>query len=154
VSLIFNALLSLLSDKLIHFFPNYTIYLFHLVNNLIILAVISGLFTIIYKVLPDAVISWKDAVIGAAFTAILFLAGKFLIGLYLGKSNLDLTYGTAASIIIILTWVYYSSLILYFGAEFTKVHALNAGEGIKPKDTAVFVIKRESREVPQSRLDT
>jgi membrane protein len=67
---------------------------------------------------------------------------------------MGLTYGTAASIVIVLTWVYYSSLILYFGAEFTKIYALHSGEGIKPKQTAVFIIKRETKEVPASFLDT
>jgi membrane protein len=104
--------------------------------------------------LPDAVISWRDATIGAAVTAALFLLGKFLIGYYLGRANLDLTYGTAASIIVILSWVYYNALILYFGAEFTKMYALQAGAGIRPKETAVFIIKRESKEVPTSYLET
>ena len=154
VSLIINAVLTLLSDKLIKIFPDYTLSFFNLLNTAIILIVITGLFTVIFKVLPDAVISWKDALIGSALTAALFLAGKFLIGLYLGKANLGITYGTAASIIIILTWIYYSSVILYFGAEFTKVYALHAGEGIRPKQTAVFIIKSEAKEIPQSRLDT
>jgi membrane protein len=154
VSLIINTMLALLSDRLLKFFPNYTVSFFHTVNSIFILIVISGLFTIIFKVLPDAIISWKDAIIGAAVTATLFLLGKFLIGYYLGRSNLGITYGAAASIIIILSWVYYSALILYFGAEFTKIYALQAGEGIKPKDTAVFIIKREAKEVPVSYLDT
>jgi membrane protein len=154
VSLIVNALLTLLSDRLVKMFPNYTVSFFHIVNTAIILAVITGLFAVIYKVLPDAVISWKDAWIGSAFTAILFLAGKFLIGFYLGKANMGLTYGTAASVVIVLTWVYYSSMILYFGAEFTKIYALHSGEGIKPKQTAVFIIKRETKEVPASFLYT
>jgi membrane protein len=152
VSLIANALLTLLSDRLTHFFPNYTVYLFNSVNTVVILAVITLLFTVIYKVLPDAVIAWKDALIGAGFTALLFLIGKFLIGFYLGRSNMGVTYGAAASIVILLTWVYYSSLILYFGAEFTKIYALHSGAGIRPKQTAVFIIKRETTEVQHSRL--
>jgi membrane protein len=99
--------------------------------------------------LPDAIIAWKDAIVGAVFTAILFMLGKFLIGYYLGKASLGITYGAAASVIIILSWVYYSSIILYFGAEFTKMFALYCGSGIKPKDTAVFIIKSEAREVPR-----
>lgn len=154
VSLIINALLTLLSKNLTERFPHFPIGLFNLTNSLIILTVITCLFAVIYKVLPDAIISWKDAWIGSIFTAGLFLIGKFLIGYYLGKSNLGVTYGTAASVVIILAWVYYSSLILYFGAEFTKVYALHSGEGIKPKQTAVFIIKREMKEIPISRLDT
>jgi membrane protein len=152
VSLIINAVLTLLSDRLVKFFPHYTVQLFVVVNTFVVLAAITGLFTVIFKILPDAVISWKDALIGSSFTAILFLIGKFLIGFYLGRSHMDVTYGTAASIVVILTWVYYSSLILYFGAEFTKVYALEAGSGIRPKQTAVFIIKKEAKEVPQSRI--
>ena len=154
VSLIVNALLTFLSDTLTRKFPHFPVGLFNLANSLIILTVITCLFAVIYKVLPDAIISWKDAWIGSMFTALLFLLGKFLIGYYLGKSNLGVTYGAAASIVILLAWVYYSSLILYFGAEFTKVYALHSGEGIRPKETAVFIIKRETKEIATSRLDT
>ena len=155
VSLVINALLNLVSDRLVHrFLPDYTVAFFYVVNTAIIIIVITALFTIIFKVLPDAIIAWKDAVMGALFTAVLFLAGKFLIGYYIGRSNLGVTYGTAASVVIILTWVYYSALILYFGAEFTKMYALQTGSGIKPKDTAVFIIKQETKEIPPSYLDT
>ena len=154
VSLIINTLLTLLSDKLTKLFPVYTVSLFNLINTALLLIVITGLFAVIFKILPDAIISWRDALIGSALTASLFLLGKFLIGLYMERSSLDITYGAAASIVILLTWVYYSSMILYYGAEFTKVYALNAGEGIRPKKTAVFIIKQEAREIPVSRLDT
>lgn len=154
VSLVISAVLNIMSGKLERFFSSYTVYLFYTINWCVTLVVISVLFAVIFKILPDAIISWKDAIIGSAVTAALFLLGKFLIGYYLGRSNLDVTYGTAASIIIILSWVYYNALILYFGAEFTKMYALQAGEGIRPKDTAVFIIKRESKEVPTSYLET
>jgi membrane protein len=154
VSLIISALLNLLSGKLEDFFSSYTVYLFHTINWCVTLVVISVLFAVIFKILPDAIISWRDAVVGAAVTAALFLLGKFLITFYISRSNMDVTYGTAASIIIILSWVYYNALILYFGAEFTKMYALQAGEGIRPKETAVFIIKRESKEVPTSYLET
>jgi membrane protein len=154
VSLIINALLTLLSETLTKKFPHFPIGLFNLTNSLIILTVITCLFAVIYKILPDATISWKDAWIGSIFTASLFLLGKFLIGYYLGKANLGVTYGAAASVVILLAWVYYSSVILYFGAEFTKMYALYSGEGIRPKPTAVFIIKSEAKEIPQSRLDT
>lgn len=154
VSLVINALLMLLNKSLTEKFPHFPVGLFNLTNSLIILTVITCLFAVIYKVLPDAVISWKDAWIGSIFTAALFLLGKFLIGYYLGKSNLGVTYGTAASVVIILAWIYYSSLILYFGAEFTKVYALYSGEGIRPKQTAVFIIKKETKEISPSHLDT
>lgn len=147
VSLVISALLDLLSDRLTHFFPHSTVYLFYGLNLLIIFIIISLLFAIIFKVLPDGKIKWKDTFIGASFTSVLFIIGKAAIGFYLGRSNLGATYGTAASVIIILTWVYYTSLILYFGAEFTKCYALEYGGGIIPDETAVFIIKREAKEI-------
>jgi membrane protein len=147
VSLVVSALLDLLSDRLTNYFPHTTVYIFHVVNIVIIFVIISLLFAIIFKVLPDGKIKWKDAFIGASFTSILFIIGKAAIGFYLGRANLGATYGTAASVIIILTWVYYTSLILYFGAEFTKSYALEYGGGIIPDDTAVFIIKREAKEI-------
>lgn len=147
VSLVINSLMDLLSDYLKRYFSHFTVYFFYIVNLLLVLAAVIFLFTIIFKVLPDAIIRWKDAFTGAVFTGLLFMLGKFLIGLYLGNSNLGITYGAAASIIVILTWVYYSSLILYFGAEFTKVYAQDHGGRIRPSDTAVFILKREAREM-------
>ncbi|MDQ3277901.1 MAG: YihY/virulence factor BrkB family protein [Bacteroidota bacterium] len=152
LSQIASALLTLLNHKLIQHFPNYTVYLINTINAIVMLCSLTGLFMVIYKVLPDAVISWRDALIGAVFTTLLFLGGRYVISLYLGRSNLDVTYGTAASIIILLTWVYYSSIILYFGAEFTKAFALESGHGIRTKSTAVFIVKREEKEIPQSRI--
>lgn len=147
VALVVNALMDILSDRLVLIFPSLSVYVFYVVNLVIVLFIISFFFTIIFKVLPDAVIAWKDAMAGAVFTTVLFLIGKFLIGYYLGNSNIGVTYGTAASIVLILLWVYYSSIILYFGAEFTRMYALHAGKGIKPNETAVFIIKREAKEV-------
>jgi len=150
VSLFINTLLDLLTDRLQHFFGSLNIILFQVINLGVLFAIITFLFAVIYKVLPDAKIYWRDALTGASFTGILFLGGKFLIGYYLGNSSLGNTFGAAASIIVILSWVYYSSLILYFGAEFTKVYALQVGKGIEPYSNAVFIIKREARELPQS----
>jgi membrane protein len=147
VSLALHALMDLLFEKLTRFFNDATVYIFMVINYAILFVVIASLFASIFKVLPDASIRWKDAGIGAAFTAVLFLVGKFLIGFYLGSSNVGVTYGAAASIIIILLWVYYTSIILFFGAEFTKVYTLNFGGGIVPDDTAVFIIKQETREL-------
>jgi membrane protein len=154
VSLIMNWLIDLLSDRLVKLFAHDTVYFFQVVNSVIMLVVISGLFTVIFKILPDAKISWRDSIIGSSITAVLFLLGKYLISYYIGRSNLGLTYGTAASIIIILAWVYYSAVILFYGAEFTKMYALQHGAGIRPKETAVFIIKKETMEVPPSYLDT
>lgn len=147
VSLVVNALVDLLNDHLTQYFPKTAVYVFYVVNIVLILIIITILFAIIFKLLPDGKIKWKDAFVGAGFTSVLFLLGKAGIGYYLGNANLGITYGTAASVIIILAWVYYTSIILYFGAEFTKVYALEFGGGILPNETAVFIIKREAKEI-------
>ncbi|MES2202699.1 MAG: YihY/virulence factor BrkB family protein [candidate division FCPU426 bacterium] len=94
-------------------------------------AVIIFIFAAIFKWLPDAEIAWKDVWIGAAFTSFLFLSGKFLLSFYIGKSGISSVYGAAGSLIVILVWVYYSALIFYFGAEFTKVYANTYGSHVK-----------------------
>ncbi|MCY7420819.1 MAG: YihY/virulence factor BrkB family protein [Chitinophagaceae bacterium] len=147
VSLVANALMDILNERLTRYFPDTMVYVIYGLNMVMLLGVISLLFAIIFKVLPDGKIKWKDAFIGAFFTSILFLIGKSAIGYYLGNSKLGATYGTAASVVIILTWVYYTSIILYFGAEFTKVYALEYGGGIVPNETAVFIIKQEAKEL-------
>ena len=147
VSLVANALMDLLNEHLKTFLPETMVYVFYVLNIILLLAVISLLFAIIFKVLPDGKIKWKDAFIGAFFTSLLFLLGKTAIGYYLGNSKLGATYGTAASIIVILTWIYYTSIILYYGAEFTKIYALEYGGGIVPNETAVFIIKQEAKEL-------
>jgi len=150
VSLLVNTLTDVLTIRLQELFMDTTVILFKILNLLILFIVTSFLFAVVYKVLPDAWIRWKDALVGATFTSVLFLLGKFLIGLYLSQSGIASTYGAAASIIIILSWVYYSSIILYFGAEFTKVYAIKMGQGVIPYDTAVFIIKREAKEMPRA----
>jgi membrane protein len=147
VSLTVSTVMDLLSERLKAYFENITVYLFYALDSIFIFAVITMLFSIIFKVLPDAKIRWKDSFVGAGFTAILFLVGKFLISAYLGNSSIGATYGAAASIILVLLWVYYSSIILYFGAEFTKVYAIDFGGQMKPSDTAVFIVKREVKEL-------
>ncbi len=150
VSLAVHALVDLLHDKLAKYFDEVTVIVFQGMNYAILFVVITTLFAIIFKILPDAKVRWKDSYIGATFTAVLFLIGKFLIGFYLGNSNVGVTYGTAASLVIILLWVYYTSIILYFGAEFTKIYTMNFGGGIVPDKTAVLIIKRDATELTPS----
>jgi membrane protein len=154
VSLIVNALVDLLQERLEWYFDSVTVYIFQGVNYLILFAIISILFAIIFRVLPDATIRWRDAFVGAAFTAFLFLIGKFLIGFYLKYSNIGVTYGAAASMVLLLLWVYYTSIILFFGAEFTKVYTLNFGSGIQPDKTAVFILKREAKELNYEKINS
>jgi membrane protein len=153
VSLIVHAMVDLLHDRLMKFFDEGTVYIFETVNYILLFVIISTLFAIIFKVLPDAKIKWRDAYVGAAFTSALFLIGKLLIGLYISQSNIGVTYGAAASIVLILLWVYYSSIILYFGAEFTKVYALTFGSGIEPDETAVFIVKQEVKELDFEKIN-
>ena len=92
------------------------------------------LFALIFKVLPDAVIGWKDVWVGAGITAVLFTIGKFLLGLYLGREGAESTYGAAGALLLVLTWVYYTSNIVLFGAEFTQVYSRAHGKMIAAKD--------------------
>jgi membrane protein len=132
VGLIVNSLIDILNKRLIIIFPQDAIILFHIINTLIVFIIIALLFSIIFKILPDGKIGFRDCITGASFTAFLFMIGKFTIGIYLGRRNIASVYGAAGSIILILAWVYYSAAILYFGAEFTKVYAHSQGHKIIP----------------------
>ncbi len=103
------------------------------------LAVVTALFAVIFKVLPDAVIDWPDVWAGAAMTALLFVVGRYGIAFYLAHTAPTSTYGAAGSLVLLLLWVYYSSLILLFGAALTKARVLASGRGVVPRPTAVRV---------------
>lgn len=126
VSLIIDAGLSAISDYIESSFSGATAIL-HFVNSLVAFVIAVLLFAMIFKLLPNVDITWNDVWMGSLVTALLFTVGKFLIGYYLGKSNIASSYGAAASLITILLWIYYSSLILLFGAEFTKAYAERHG---------------------------
>jgi len=143
VSLLLNTLVDALSRQLATLLPGKSVYVIDVLNNCLMFLLLSLLFGIIFKVLPDAKIKWKDVMIGAFATAVLFMLGKFCIGFYLGHSNLGIVFGTAGSIIIVMLWVYYSAVILYLGAEFTKVYAMLYGGNIHPSDYAVWVKTKE-----------
>lgn len=143
VSMILNLLILALSAKLVHFLPGITVWVINGINVAIAFIVISVLFGIIFKVLPDVKIKWKDVRSGAFFTAILFMLGKYAIGLYIEFSAKTSVYGAAGSIIIILLWIYYTAAILYIGAEFTQVYAEANGSNIEPADYAVHVKQTE-----------
>lgn len=153
VSLLVNTLLDAFSQRLSVHFSESTIYIFTVINLGVIWVVMTILFAIIFKVLPDGKVANKDALMGAGVTAMLFMVGKYVIGFYLGQSNISDIYGAAGSVVILLTWVYYSSMILYLGAEFTKVYAIEFGEGIKPASYTVL-IKQTEIEATQKNVDT
>ncbi len=137
VSLGVSAIIDGFSNRLINSFPDVAVIFFYILNLVITLAVTTAIFGVIFKVLPDATIKWKDVLAGAATTAILFMLGKLGISFYISKSNVGSTYGTAGSLVVLLLWIYYSSLILYFGAEFTKAYAVKYGSKIFPNQYAV-----------------
>ena len=139
VSLLINGLMDLLITRLTLMFPQLTVIMVYVFNVLLTFGITALLFGMIFKVLPDARIKWKHVRAGAFTTAILFMLGKFLIGYYLGHSKLSTTYGTAGSVIVMLLWVYYSAMILYFGAIFTHAYAVHTGSRIYPNNYAVWV---------------
>ena len=132
VSLAATTLVEGIGGRLQEVIPKVTVVVFYIINLILNLAITSILFAIIFKVLPDAKIKWKDVWPGAIATSLLFLLGKFLISVYISKSDLGSTFGAAGSLVILLVWVYYSAMILYFGAEFTKAYAFNKGANIIP----------------------
>lgn len=144
VTLIVNGVLVALNDILKSYFPDFTIVLFNGINIVVSFLVITVLFGVIFKVLPDAKIAWKDVRAGAFFTACLFMLGRYVIGLYIVTTGAGSPYGAAGSIIIILLWVYYTAAILYFGAEFTRAYANANGAQIVPAEYAVFIEVKET----------
>lgn len=135
VSLILSAVLAGVGKYISGVLPMSSAVL-QVVNFAISFGVTTFLFALIYKVLPDATVRWRDVWVGAAVTALLFSLGRFLIGLYLGRSSVSSAYGAAGSLVVLLLWVYYSSQILFLGAEFTQVWANKFGQGLKPKPNA------------------
>lgn len=137
VSLAVTAVLDGFSNRLQARFDNISVVFFYILNTVVTLVVISLIFGVIFKVLPDARIKWRDVISGALVTAFLFMVGKFAISLYIGQSDVGGTYGAAGSLVVVLLWTYYSSIILYFGAEFTKAYAVAYGSEIRPAHYAV-----------------
>jgi membrane protein len=137
VSLGVSALIESFSNRLQTAYPQVTVTIFYVINVILTFAITTAIFGVVFKVLPDAQIGWKDVTAGAITTAILFMLGKFAISYYISKVNIGTTYGTAGSLVIVLLWIYYSSIILYFGAEFTKAYALSSGKAIHPSQYAV-----------------
>lgn len=139
VSLAITALVEMLSNRLQHSFPEMTVALFYIINLVLTLAISTIIFATIFKVLPDARIKWRDVFSGAFVTSILFMLGKFAISFYISKAHVGSIYGGAGSLVVLLVWVYYSAVILYIGAEYTKAFAVKYGSQILPNDYAVTI---------------
>ena len=137
VSLAVTSVIDGFSQRLQAHFPDVTVVVFYILNQAITLIIVTVIFGVVFKVLPDARIKWKDVLTGSVITALLFMLGKFGISFYISKSNVGSTYGAAGSLVILLLWTFYSSLILYFGAVFTKVYAIEYGSDIHPNSYAV-----------------
>jgi len=148
ISLVISAGINALSNFMGDFF-SIPIWLMQIVNIVLSLGVIFIMFSMIFKVLPDVTLSWKDVRMGAIVTTFLFVLGKYLIGLYLGSSTIGSTYGAAGSLAIVLVWIYYSAQILFLGAEFTYFYATKYGSGIKPSPHAVRVetVEKEQKQM-------
>jgi membrane protein len=138
-SLIIDAVLSIFEEFIIKIFSEWAVQVADIINFSTTFLVITVVFGLIFKVLPDAVVSWRKVWYGASFSAILFIFGKYLMIIYLGNSPIGTTYGAAGSFVIILMWVYYTSAVLLFGAEFTHALYERQGIAIRPKRGAVKV---------------
>lgn len=121
-------------------------FLWQAINLSLSLGVITVLFAVIFKVVPDIEIRWRDVWVGAFVTAALFSAGKYVLGLYLGTSSVASSYGAAGSVVALVVWVYYSSQLVFLGAEFTQVFARRYGVEIRPSKNAMFVDEHEHDE--------
>ncbi|WP_026880354.1 YihY/virulence factor BrkB family protein [Hymenobacter norwichensis] len=146
ISFVISTVLSVFTDYLQRLLPEVTLILIRLVDFSLSLFITSLLFALIYRFLPDAIIRWRDVGVGAFITALLFLLGKYLISFYIAQSNPGSAFGAAGSAIVLLLWVNYSSLIIFFGAEFTQEFADAFGQKVQPKAHAVRI---ETREVPE-----
>src|SRR2546430_524152 len=144
VSLIVSAALAAFASYIGGIMPGLgTIWM--VMHALTSFCVITVLFAMIFKVLPDVKIAWREVWIGAVITALLFTGGKFLLGLYLGRSSTVSAYGAAGSIVLILLWVYYSAQILFFGAELTQAYTRRVGARLEPKNHARWISQPEKK---------
>jgi membrane protein len=123
--------------------------LLQILNSVISFVVIAGVFAAIYKIMPDVPIQWRDVALGGAVTSLLFTAGKFVLGIYLGRASYSSMYGAAASVVVLIAWVYYSGQIFFLGAEFTK--AFTKRYGSHPSQNSDPMVKLASDTVPQAK---
>lgn len=142
VSLALSAVVSAFGQQLAPYLPGaLSEGLLQLLTSAASFLVIAILFGLIFKIMPDAEIGWRDVVVGAVGTALLFVVGKFLLGEYIARSDPGEAFGAAGSLAVVLVWIYYSAMIVLFGAEFTQVWAVERGSGIRPDENAVRVVQ-------------
>jgi membrane protein len=150
VSLVVNAALSTFGNFMWNTSED-AVWISQVINLVISVAIITLLFALMYKFLPDAEIAWRDVWLGAVLTSLLFNLGKFAIGFYLGRSSVGSTFGAAGSLALILIWVYYSAQIFFFGAEITQVYANQFGSRIVPDEDAVHLTEQDRAQQGLSR---
>lgn len=139
ISLLLTTALEAFNGFIKAHLPDFMVYIFQLINFVVSFGVISVLFALMFKILPDAKIKWRDVWVGAMVTTLLFIIGKFGLGIYFGKAQPGSTYGAAGSIVLMMLWVSYSCMIVFLGAEFTKQNAVHHGREIEPKANAVRI---------------
>lgn len=153
VSLMADTLVAIIKFTLDDYLSSYSYYIIWVVNAIVTFSIFTSIFAVIYKILPDANIKWGDVKLGAIVTTVLFVSGKYLIGYYLSHSDLSDTYGAAGSLVVLLAWVYYSVLILIFGAQFTFVYNKERGRTIRPNKGAVAIEIIEVKEYGKAVTD-
>jgi membrane protein len=151
VSLVLSAVLSATGHFFAASLPGGELF-WQGLNFALSLAMVTGLFALIFKYVPDVEIEWGDVWVGAAMTALLFTIGKSLLGVYLGKASVGSSYGAAGSLVVLVVWVYYSAQILFLGAEFTQVQARLRGRSIKPSKRAVAFARHGGLGEPAARV--
>lgn len=152
VSLVISALVTALSGYISTYAPEITAVVLNLFNFLFSYIFVGFLFASIFKLLPDVKIRWKTTFVGASMTTILFLIGEYGLGFYFSQSNPASVYGGASSVVLILMWVYYTCMIMFFGAEFTVQYALMKGEKVEPNKFSEPAIHQEMAEMERKRI--
>ena len=153
ISLLLTTGLSAFSEWIKIHLPDFMLFVFQLINFALSFSVIAVLFALMFKILPDARIRWKDVWIGSIVTSLLFVLGKFLLGFYFGKADPGSTYGAAGSIVLLMLWVSYSCMIVFFGAEFTKQFAVHFGRKIEPTKDAEHIELPEDKQLIADKKD-
>ncbi|MEO8761132.1 MAG: YihY/virulence factor BrkB family protein [Bacteroidia bacterium] len=147
VSLILTTVLSAVSGWIKNHLPDLVLVLFHLMDIVVSFGIITVLFALMFKILPDAKIKWRNVWIGAIVTGLLFIIGKFALGIYFGKAHPASAYGAAGSIILVMLWVSYSCMIVFFGAEFTKQYTFYHGGRIEPTKDSEHINATEAEQL-------
>ncbi|TRO66571.1 YihY/virulence factor BrkB family protein [Christiangramia sabulilitoris] len=153
IAMVVSALLHIVSEKVENFFPDVTEFMVDIANYLLSFLIITTLFAAIFKLLPDIKIRIRTTYVGAALTSVLFLIGESLISFYFGQSSPGSVYGGASSVVLILLWVYFTCLILFFGAEFTVQYALVTKEKVVPNRFGEPAIYQEMEKLEQRKME-